>query len=216
MKNFFLLLMFTFLLFGKSDAQKKVAELSLQFEGGLLDKDGNWPQASKVQLNVFIKGFLSRSEQLASGFTSTTLHDTHTGATTLLKEVSGQKLMIRLSEEEWAQKNVRFKDISFQYTGKSKTIAGYSCDVAEAELPGGMKLKVYFTQELDLENKSFEPMFSSLAGLPLEWELSQGTNTLKYTLVKIELNPIPISKFDLPKSGYRELSYEEAKKQKMN
>jgi len=79
-----------------------------------------------------------------------------------------------------------------------------------------VKLKVYFTQELDSENKNFEPMFSKLAGLPLEWELSQGTNTLKYTLINIELNPIPISKFDLPKSGYRELSYEEAKKQKMN
>ena len=216
MKNRTILLALSFLLLGNLQAQKKVAELSLQFEGGLLDQNGNLPSSSKVMLNVLIKGFLSRSEQVTAGFTSTTLHDTHAGTTTILREVSGQKLMIRLTEEDWAQKNSKFNSVSFRYLGPAKTIAGYACEAAEADMPGGMKLKVFFTTEFDVENKSFEPMFSSLTGLPLEWEMVQGNNTLKYTLLKLELNPVPISKFDLPKSGYRELSYEEAKKLKMN
>ena len=216
MNNIMVLLALSVLLHGNLQAQKKVAELSLQFEGGLLDPKGNMPPNSKVLLNVMIKGFLSRSEQVTSGFTSTTLHDSHAGTTTILREVSGQKLMIRLSEEDWVQKNKRFNTISFRYLGPAKTVAGYACEAAEADLPGGMTLKVFFTTEFDVENKSFEPMFSSLSGLPLEWEMVQGNNTLKYTLLKLELNPVPISKFDLPKSGYRELSYEEAKKLKMN
>lgn len=216
MKNMLLLMTFTFFLSADISAQKKVAELSLQYEGGLLDLNGQLPPASKVMLNVFVKGLLSRSEQVTSGFTSTTFHDAHTRATTMLREVSGQKLMIRLSDEDWTQKNARYNNISFRYLGPAKSIAGYACEAAEAELNGGLKLKVFFTTELDVENKSFEPMFSSLTGLPLEWELIQGNNTLKYTLLKLELNPVPISKFDLPKSGYRELSYEEARKLKMN
>ena len=29
---------------------------------------------------------------------------------------------------------------------------------------------------------------------------------------KVSLNPVPVSKFDIPKTGYREMTYEESKK----
>jgi hypothetical protein len=52
----------------------------------------------------------------------------------------------------------------------------------------------------------------NLNGLPLEYELVQGKLTIKYTVSKINMNPVPASKFDIPKSGYREMTYEESKK----
>jgi len=54
--------------------------------------------------------------------------------------------------------------------------------------------------------------FKNLEGLPLEYELSQGKLRIKYTVSKINMNPVPASKFDIPKSGYRELTYEESRK----
>jgi hypothetical protein len=42
--------------------------------------------------------------------------------------------------------------------------------------------------------------------------LTNGTLTIKYTVSKINLNPVPASKFDIPKSGYREMTYDESKK----
>lgn len=217
MKNLAVVFWVLSLLFcGDVSAQKKVAELTLQYEAGFLDKSGQTAGPASIQLSYFIKGFLIKSEQVASGFSSSIILDTYKGNTTLLKEVSGQKLMIKLSPEEWAQKNERYKDLVFTYGDASKLINGYKCQQAETQLPGGVLLKVFFTNELEIENKSFDPMFEKLAGLPLEWELKQGENTIRYTLTKIALNPIPVSKFDLPKTGYRELSYEEAKKMKMN
>jgi hypothetical protein len=40
----------------------------------------------------------------------------------------------------------------------------------------------------------------------------QGKLTIKYTVSKINMNPVPASKFDIPKTGYREMTYEESKK----
>ena len=52
----------------------------------------------------------------------------------------------------------------------------------------------------------------NLDGLPLEYELTQGTLTIKNTVSKINLGPVPTTKFDIPKTGYRELTYEESRK----
>jgi hypothetical protein len=51
-----------------------------------------------------------------------------------------------------------------------------------------------------------------LDGLPLEYELIQGSLKIKYTVSKISLNPVPASRFDIPKSGYREMTYDESRK----
>jgi hypothetical protein len=42
--------------------------------------------------------------------------------------------------------------------------------------------------------------------------MSNATMQIRYSLSSINLNPVPASKFDIPKSGYREMSYEESKK----
>lgn len=80
----------------------------------------------------------------------------------------------------------------------------------------GSTFVVYYTSDIIPENREYDYMFKNLNGLPLEWELVQGKLKIKYTLSKINLNPIPVSRFDIPKSGYRELTYEESKKTNSN
>jgi hypothetical protein len=46
----------------------------------------------------------------------------------------------------------------------------------------------------------------------MEWEQVQGSVKILFTLSKISMNPVPRSVFDIPKTGYRQLSYEESKK----
>ena len=62
------------------------------------------------------------------------------------------------------------------------------------------------------ENVEYNSQFKNLEGLPLEYELVQGPLKIKYTVSKISLNQVPASKFDIPKTGYRELTYEESRK----
>src|SRR5262249_51378856 len=103
--------------------------------------------------------------------------------------------------------------ITFTNTAETKTIAGYPCVKAIATMKDGSTFSVYYTKEIIPENPDYNMQFRNLDGLPLEYELTQGKLKIKYTVSKIVMNPVPASKFDIPKSGYRELTYEESKRQ---
>jgi hypothetical protein len=47
----------------------------------------------------------------------------------------------------------------------------------------------------------------------MQYESNMGSLNVVYTVAKINLAPVPAAKFDLPKSGYRVMSYEESKGQ---
>jgi len=199
----------------ESVAQKKVSELMLVYDASI-STGSTEPKIADAfdgaTTTVYIKGNLSRSEMASALFSSTTIHDTKTGNAVVMREVSGQKLLIRMSPENWQEKNRRYQGVTFINTNERKTIAGYSCIKAESKLPDGSLFTVYYTSDLVPENKEYDYQFKNLNGLPLEYELTQGKLKIKYTISKINMNPVPASKFDIPKSGYRELTYEESKK----
>jgi hypothetical protein len=201
-------------------SQRKVSELMLSYDTQI-STGSNEPKMADAfdgaVTTVYIKGNLSRSEMTSALFSSTTIHDAKAGTAVALREVSGQKLLIRMTAENWKEKNKKYEGIVFTNTSESKVIAGYKCVKAEAKLADGTVFAVYYTTEIVPENREYENMmFKNLEGLPLEWELVQGKLKIKYTLSKINMNPIPVSRFDIPKSGYRELTYDESKKSNVN
>ena len=198
-------------------AQRKVSELMLSYDMQVTtgNKEPKLADAfDGANTTVYIKGSMSRSDFTSVIFSSTIIHDSKAGTAVTLKQVGGQKLLIRMTQENWAEKNKKSQGISFTNTTETKVIAGYKCIKAEAKLVDGTVFTVYYTTDLIPENREYDEnlMFKTLNGLPLEWELTENKLTIKYTLSKINMNPIPASKFDIPKSGYRELSYEESKK----
>jgi GLPGLI family protein len=199
------------LLFG----QKKVSELTLVYDASITtgSKEPKLADAfDGATTTVYIKGGLSRSEMVSALASFTTIHDSRNGAAVILQEVSGQKLLIRMNAENWKDKNRRYEGVTFTNTTERKTIAGYDCIKAIAKMKDGSTFVVYYTTELIPENQEYSYQFKSLNGLPLEYELTQGNLKINYTLSKISLNPVPVSKFDIPKSGYREMTYEESKR----
>lgn len=199
-----------------ADAQKKVSELSVVYDcmitSGNTSKPVNGFDGSTN--TIYIKGNLSRSETTSSSFSSSTIYDSKTGRAVILKEVSGQKLLIHLSPENWQEMNKRDNGIVFTAPGETKTIAGYKCIKAIGKTSYGAELIVYYTVEIVPDNKDYNTKFKNLEGLPLEYELIYENRKILYTVAKISLNPVPASKFDLPKNGYREMTYEESKGQK--
>lgn len=198
-----------------ANAQRKVSEMTLVYDASIStgSKEPKIADAfDGATTTVYLKGNMSRSEMVSALLSSTTIHDAKTGTAVVLKEVSGQKLLIRLTAENWAEKNKRYDGMTFTNTGETKTIAGYNCTKAVAKLSDGTTFTVYYTTDIIPENKEYDYQFKNLNGLPLEYELVQGRLTIKYTVSKINMNPVPASKFDIPKSGYREMTYEESKK----
>ena len=58
-------------------------------------------------------------------------------------------------------------------------------------------------------NKEYDATFKNLPGLPVEYEIESGKMKFKYTLVKINYDPVQMSLFDFPTTGYRVMTYEE-------
>jgi GLPGLI family protein len=198
-----------------ANAQRKVGELTLVYDASISSGSKEPKLADAFDghtKTIYIKGNMSRAEIASAIFSSAAIHDSKAGTSVVLKEVSGQKLLTRMTSENWAEANKRYDGITFANTSETKTIAGYNCIKAVATFPDGTTFSVFYTPDIVPENKDYEYLFKNLNGLPLEYELVQGKLTIKYTVSKINLNPVPASKFDIPKSGYREMTYEESKK----
>lgn len=207
-----LILLFSF--FG-GNAQRKISEITLNYNLQILRStpDGKAAGgADTAHTMISIKGPLSRTEMSSSLFSTITLHDARTGTAVALREVSGQKLLIRMSAENWADRNKKYKDLFFTPSGETKLIAGYSCQKAFGVLADGTQVTVFYTPDLVPEYKDYDETFRSINGLPLEWTLTQGTQIIRFQLDRMNMNPVPASRFDIPKKGYRELSYEESKR----
>jgi GLPGLI family protein len=195
--------------------QKKVSELTLVYDASISSGSKEPKMADALDgttTTVYLKGPMSRTEMVTALFSSTTIHDSKTGTAVVLREVSGQKLLIRMTADNWAEKNKRYNGMTFTDTKETKMIAGYNCTKAEAKLADGTTFTVYYTTDITPENKDYDSQFRNLNGLPLEYELVQGKLTIKYTVSKINMNPVPASKFDIPKTGYREMTYDESRK----
>lgn len=214
MKNF-LSLLIVLLVTQSLTAQKKLSELTLVYDAKVTTGTAEPKMADAFDgatTTIYLKGNLSRSEMISALFSSTTIHDAKTNTAVVLREVSGQKLLIRMSNKDWKEKNDRYEGITFTNTSETKEIAGYKCTKAEAKMSDGSTFIVYYTPDIIPENKEYDYHFKNLNGLPLEYELTQRSLKIRYTVSKINLNPVPASKFDIPTSGYREMTYEESQK----
>jgi GLPGLI family protein len=196
-------------------AQKKVSEITLVYDAVISTGDNQPKMADAFDgstTTIFISGAMSRSEMVSALSSSTTIHDGKTGSAVILQEISGQKILIRMTGDNWRDKNKRYENIQFSNTGETKMVAGYKCEKAVAKMKDGSVFTVFYTKEIILENADYNIQFKNLEGLPLEYELSQGSLKIKHVVSKINMNPVPASKFDIPKNGYREMTYEESRK----
>lgn len=160
---------------------------------------------------VSLKGMMSRTELVSSLGREATIHNASTGTGVILKDYSGQKLMITMTAQDWAQNNSKYDGITFENTGETQKIAGFDCKKAIAKLKNGTTFTVFYTTEVNLANKAYDAQFKTLPGLPVQYEMNSGKMTLKFTLASISYNPVSALKFEIPKSGYRVLTYGETK-----
>ncbi|MEO6893564.1 MAG: DUF4412 domain-containing protein [Ginsengibacter sp.] len=160
---------------------------------------------------IYLKGNKSRTELVSSLGREATIYDASEGTGVILKDYSGQKLMITLTASNWAQNNSKYDEIVFENTGESQKIAGFNCKKAIAKLKNGDSFTVYYTTEVNPGNKSYDAQFKTLSGLPVQYEMESGKMKLKFTLSSISYNPVSASKFEIPTSGYRVLTYDETK-----
>lgn len=219
MKKSLLFLFVLLVAFLPSRSQKKVSDITIVYDA-IVNTGSNEPKLADAfdgaTSTVYLKGNLSRSEMVSALASFVTIHDSRTGAAVVLQEVGGQKLLIRMTAADWKDKNKKYDGVEFVATNEKKVLAGYSCTKAEAKMKDGSTFAVWYTTDIVPENEDYNAQFKTLKGLPLEYEYQQGKVNIRYVVAQVNLNPVPVSKFDIPKTGYRELTYEESKRPKKN
>jgi hypothetical protein len=198
-----------------SNAQKTISEGTISYDISIEPKSKETKNGAGglngAKTIIYLKGGLCRTDMNSSLGTETTIYNSKIGNAIILKEYSGQKLMITLTKENWDAKNKKFIGITFENTTETKVIEGYNCKRAIAKLKDGSSIAVYYTPDLIAMNKEYSQVFKNLSGFPLEYELETEKLIFKYKIDKIDFSPLPASKFDFPKSGYRVLTYDESK-----
>lgn len=193
-------------------AQKAMSEGVFTYDIVIKSADNAAGTGSNATATIYLKGAQSRTDVSSSVGNEKTIQDSKTGTAVVLKEYSGQKLMITLTKENWVEKNKRSAGIIFTEGTEKKDILNYSCTKATAKLNDGSLLTVYYTKDLAVQNKEYDPLFKNLTGVPLMYEVETGKMKFVYTMSKIDLGNVPVTKFDIPKTGYRVITYDENKK----
>lgn len=161
---------------------------------------------------VYLKGNMSKMELVSGLGKEATIHNASKGNTTILKEYSGQKLMITMTPAEWEESNKKFDDIAFEPTSETAAISGYKCRKVVAKSQNGTSFTVWYTPDVKVANISYDVQFKNLPGLAVQYEMTSRGMTLKFTLAKLSFESVPTSRFDIPTSGYRVMTYQETLK----
>jgi len=195
-------------------AQKKLTEATISYDI-VINTNNTTPKAADLLDGavsiIYLKGNSSRSEMISSLGTQSTIVDGKTGNVTVLKDYGEQKYMINMTPANWKASNKKYEGSTFTYEEEFKTIAGYNCQKAIGKLTDGSTFTVYFTKDLVPVNKDFQYLNKDLPGLAMQYEATLGKQKVTYTVSSLNFNLVPAAKFDLPKSGYRVMTYEETK-----
>lgn len=193
-------------------AQKVLTDGMLKYDISIESANGEKQISGSLNgatLSVYLTKDKSRSDMLSTPGTETTVYDNKSGRGFILKEYSGQKLMITTTADNWAQKNQVNSNLNFEVQAGTTNIGGYNCRKAVAKSENGKTYTVYYDPSIVIANKQYNNAFSQLAGLPVQYELSSGNLLFKYTLTGMSMDVSSGIKFEAPKTGFRVMSYEE-------
>ena len=190
--------------------QRIVAECTITYsiaaDENVSDKDliESLKESTKT---VYIKGNNSRVDLMSPAFTQSTLFDKTNGTAVVLREFGNNKFMTKLDNAGWKKQNSKFEGLTINTTSETKTILGYECKKAMLQFKDGSSFIIYFANAIAPSVKEFEYQFKDVPGLVLEYDaLENGGKKIHYTATKINLSPVPASKFDIQPSNYRMLN----------
>jgi len=195
------LIIVTFFAYGQE--QKVVGDCTVTF--GI---SGNDPSTAKDLAGsvktLYIRGKLSRVDISNPSYQQSVIYNNTTGDAVILQQVGTNKYISRLSAEKWNLKNSHYQGTKFSFSGDTKTILGYECKRGSAILKDGCSFTFYYVPSI-LPSATENPyQFKDIPGFVLEYEITEKgtTSTITYTADKINFNPVPESKFDIPTTGY--------------
>jgi GLPGLI family protein len=186
---------------------------AISFEGSGL------PPEALTMLNgaeaiTHIKGDKRRTDMNMAIQSTTAIMDTKTKQIVTLMDIMGQKYLIRMNEADIKKEDEKAPETTIKYLDETKMIAGYKCKKAEVTVKTkeGKEevVNVYYTDEIP--SAELKTAYKGLKGFPMEYMINQGGIKMTFTAKSVSKDPVPDTKFDIPKEGYTETTMEDFQK----
>ncbi len=195
---------------GTKAQQRVVAECTITYTVAAADSATDKELSESLKTagkTIYIKGNEGRADITGAAYTQSTFFDKTNGTVVVLREFGNNKFMTRLDNTQWAAANKKFAGDVFIPASETKTVLGYECKKGMLQLKDGGSFTVYYASNIIASVKELEYEFKDIPGVVLEYEEQDATGKkIRYTATKINLSPVPASKFDIPTSGYRILN----------
>ena len=201
------LLLVFFLLYGcrvAAQLPKIVSECTVEYSITFNNVDTAVKQNKSTRI-LYIKGKQARVDFISNNFTQVIIADNTDTTALILKQVGNEKYMTVLDGPRWKQMNQRFLGITITPGIETKKILGYECKKFIAHLNDGSSFTLFCATGLKPSTPDNVFQLANLPGLVLEYESEHGNIKMKYTARQINFDPVPASKFEIPKKGYKML-----------
>ncbi len=195
--------------FAVAQQQRVVAECTIVYAMSV-DSTSNDTSLSdnlkSATKTIYIKGNNSRVDIASTAFAQSIFYDKAKSSAIVIREIGSNKFITKLDSEQWLQEKQEFDSMVTIITKDTRKILGYDCKKAELQLKNGKIYTVFFTPTLLPSVREIDYEFKDIPGLVLAYQVaSPSGKKINYTATKFNLSPVPASKFDVPKSGYRVL-----------
>ena len=107
-----------------STAQKQLTEAVVEYDISISSSkaDALTDNLNGAKLTLYVRPGISRTEMASSLGTESTVFDNKAGKGFILKEYSGQKLMITMNKENWLQKNQRNDNLEYTISAETTEV----------------------------------------------------------------------------------------------
>lgn len=182
--------------------QKIISDCTIMYSVTNSDSDikNDFQTAIKT---VYIKGKELRVDINSNSFNQTVFYNDNTGEATILKSIGNTKYISAYNTLEWKNENTVYEGIAISFVNNKKEILNYNCREAVLQLKNGTSYTVYYVPDIipSISENNFE--FRNIPGLVLQYETTVHNQKIRYTATKIDFNPVPAFRFEIPKSGYK-------------
>ena len=198
-------------------AQKSAKEFKGIIKYTITYPDSKFDDATMAMLpqlmTLKIMGSKKKMEMFAGMANQIEITDAELMSRIALIDVMGQKFAISYNKQMVEEELNKDKEPTVNYLDDTKTIAGYVCKNAEVtSYADGIEqtIMVYYTDELGLEDISFEGEFRNLNGFPLEYTIKNNKIEMTFTASEINKGGVKKKDFEVP-DGFKYVTEEELK-----
>ena len=158
-------------------------------------------------MTIYIKGNKSKVEQNQMMGKQVVVSDLGQQNGFMEMNMSGQKIRINISTEEFKKEAEQMPNI--EYLNETKTIAGYPCKKAiMKDETGQMTMTIFYTEKI---NNKAQSRFVGLKGFPLQYTMTQQSMTLEMTASEISKESVSDAIFN-KSEGYKDMSQADLQK----